>query len=79
METKLSKLKAAFDAGDLQGAIRIAARFPQLGEHRDDIMRAHGAYTNPNFYKQLGYDTEALKEKGRQALIAKYYKREKGA
>lgn len=72
METKLSKLKTKFLAGDLQGALAIAAKFPQLGEHKKTILRAHESYTNGRFYEQLGHDLCALREAGRQALIARY-------
>ncbi len=59
-------------AGSWELALRIAARFPRLGEHEAAIRRGHEAYTNPRFYGQLGYDPEALKEAGKQALIARY-------
>ncbi len=72
--TKLSQLKAAMRAGDWELALRIAARFPKLGEHAAAIQRAHEVYTNPRFYRQLGKDPETLKEAGRRALIARYRK-----
>ena len=72
--TKLSHLKAAMRAGDWQLALRIAARFPELGEHAAAIVRGHEAYTNPRFYLQLGKDPVALKEAGKRALIARYGK-----
>ncbi len=72
METKLSKVKKAFTAGDLQGALRIAAKFADLGEQRKAITRAHESFTNGRFYEQLGHDLNALREAGRLALIARY-------
>lgn len=72
METKLSKLKAAASAGDWQGALRIAARFPQLGDHKADIKRAHEAYENAGFYRQLGRDPDALIAAGIAALQDRY-------
>jgi hypothetical protein len=58
--------------GDWRLALRIAARFPRLGEHREAIVRGHEACTNPRFYKQLGYDPEKLKADGRRALTDRY-------
>jgi len=72
--TKLAQLKAAMRAGDWALALRIAARFPRLGIHKPAIVRAHEAYTNPRFYKQLGYDVEKLEADGRRALIERYGK-----
>ena len=72
--TKLARLKAAMRAGDWALALRIAARFPKLGEHAATIQRGHEAYTNPRFYRQLSKDPEALKKAGKLALIARYGK-----
>ena len=58
--------------GDWELALAIAARFPELGAHRNKILRGHEAYTNPRFYQQIGYDLDTLKEAGKQALINKY-------
>ena len=72
--TKLSQLEAAMRVGDWALALRIAARFPALGEHAAAIKLGHEAYTNPRFYRQLGKDIEALKQEGKLALIARYGK-----
>lgn len=74
METKLSKLAAAAHAGDWQTALRIAAKFPSLGDQRDAIKRAHEAHSNPAFYQQIGKDPEALIAAGIEALKARYPK-----
>lgn len=55
-----------------QEAIRIAARFPRLDQHRDAILGAHGAYTNPRFFAQLGRDLDAMKAAGRSALLERF-------
>lgn len=70
--TKISILREHVAAERWQKAISIAAKFPRLGEHKETILRAHGAYTNPHFYAQIGKDIEALKEAGRTALLEKY-------
>jgi hypothetical protein len=70
--TKLSKLKAAFAKGDHLAAIRIAANFPRLGDHQAAITRAWAAARNPNFYREIGQDPEALVLAGVDALREKY-------
>lgn len=72
METKLSKLKAAACSGDWAGALRIAAKFPQLGEHKAAIVRAHECIVNPAFYRQLGRDPDACVSAGIAALRSRY-------
>lgn len=72
METKLDKLKAAAARNDWPGALRIAARFPQLGEHKRAIVTAHECIVNPRFYVQLGVDPAAAVEAGKAALRARY-------
>lgn len=54
MATKLAQLTAHAEAGDWRGALRIAARFADLGAHRVEIARAHEAFVHPAFYRQLG-------------------------
>ena len=70
--TKLSKVKAAFESGNLQEALRIASKFPDLGEQANDIKRGHEAFAHPRFWQELGYDMDYLKEKGRAALCARW-------
>lgn len=72
MQTKLDMLINHARAGRWRYALRIAARFPQLGEHRADILRGHEAHSNPGFYRQLGHDPEALIAAGIAALQARY-------
>lgn len=72
METKLSKLKACLAAGDGVGALRIAARFPQLGLHKEAITRAWAAYQNPQFYQDIGQDPAHLYQAGIAAIKARY-------
>ncbi|AOJ86715.1 hypothetical protein WS87_08540 [Burkholderia sp. MSMB0856] len=72
MKTKISIVREHMAADRWQEAIRIAARFPQLGEERAAILDAHGAYTNPRFCSQLGKDVESMKLAGQRALVMKY-------
>ena len=72
MQTKLSKLKAAAAQGDWAGALRIAAKFPELGEHAATIKRAHEASHSAAFYRQIGRDPDACVQAGIQALRERY-------
>ena len=72
--SKIRRLKAAMQGGHWRLALRIAARFPRLGTYKTAIVRAHEAYSNARFYRQLGYDSEQLKAAGRRALIKRYGK-----
>ena len=69
---KLDTLKTAAAAGDWQTAFSIAARFPRMGAHRNAILDAHSAYTNPRFLVQIGRDVNACIDAGKLALIAAY-------
>lgn len=69
---KIAQLRGAWEAGDKIGALRIAARFPNLGTERDAILTAWGAHINPCFYKQMGRDPKSLVDKGLAAMGAKY-------
>jgi hypothetical protein len=71
-QTKLSKLVAAANAGDWAGALRIAAKFPELGEYKAVIHLAHQCAWNPAFYRQLGRDPETCIADGIAALKARY-------
>lgn len=72
METKLSQLRAALDAGDTRLAVSIAARFPRLGAVRGPVLDAQMAFTNPAFCRGIRKDPEALIAAGRAALLAHF-------
>jgi hypothetical protein len=65
--SKLSRVRAALAAGDSRLALRICAKFPQLGEHKARITRGWAAVQNPDFYTQLGMDPSELE---RDAILA---------
>ena len=71
-ESKLSRLRTAYAAGDIYTALQIAARFPALGAQRGAILSAWGALQNPGLYRQLGKDCAALVAAGKAALAEKY-------
>jgi hypothetical protein len=70
--TKLAKLKAAAEAGEWAKAISIANKFPRLGKIKVDVERAHMAFTNPGFARQIGRDPDALIASGIAALTSAY-------
>lgn len=72
METKLSKLLALLRAGDEEGAMRIAARFPDLGAEKRAITLAWDSRQSPSLYRQMGKDPEALWSAGLAALRSRY-------
>lgn len=72
MRTKISEVRAAVAANDWRKALSIAAKFPQLGEHKKAIVTAHECLVHPGFYRQLGKDEAALIEAGKAAMCERY-------
>lgn len=72
MRTKISEVRAAVAANDWRKALSIAAKFPQLGEHKKAIVTAHECLAHPGFYRQLGKDEAALIEAGKAAMCERY-------
>lgn len=72
--SKLARIRHAMAAADWQRAIRLAARFPVLGEHGVDIRRANDAINNPRIYRQLGHDLQEIQQRGIAALKARFSK-----
>ncbi len=58
--------------GDWHKALRLAAKFPQLGEHKKAIQQGWEALTHPGNYRQMGQDPLALFQKGVAALRERY-------
>jgi hypothetical protein len=72
MVTKSAKIRAAIAANDWPLALRLAARLPRLDQHGPAIKRAHECSHNPDFYRQLGRDPEALVAAGKAALVERF-------
>lgn len=70
--SKISIVKAHYDARQYAKALAIAARFPQLGKEEQAIRMGHEAYAHPDFYRQLRKDVEQLQRDGVAALASKY-------
>jgi len=72
MQTKLSQVKSAFDAGDFAKAIRIASKFQDLGKQRNAILDANLAITNPRWMRGIGKNIEQSIVDGVDALRTRY-------
>ena len=72
MKTKLATLLEHMQAGDWTAAIRLANKFPRLGDHKEPITRAWGAIQNPDFYRQIGQNPDDLIDLGISALKERY-------
>jgi len=72
MQTKLSQVKQAYQARDFNKAIRIAAKFHDLGTQRNAILDAHLAITNPRWIIGLGKNVEQTILTGIEALRIRY-------
>src|SRR5262245_16195644 len=53
MNCKSDQIRAAWQAGDRIGALRIAARFFDRSADTKAFKRGMDAYNNPDFYRQL--------------------------
>ncbi len=67
-----SEVRSLLDAGRFRDAIKRAAKFADLGEHRDRILSAREAYERPDFQRQLGKSPDTLIADGISALRERY-------
>ncbi len=72
MQTKISILREHMAAGRWHDALKMAAKFPQLGDQKVAITRGADALKHPDFYRQLGKDVAVLVDAGVAALRARY-------
>lgn len=77
MDTKLNKIRQLAAAEEWGAALRIAARFADLGQDRAAIIRAHEVSHSPSFYRQIGVDPDEAMAAGIAALKARYSLRSK--
>lgn len=70
--SKLSQVRAAYERGDFKTALRIAAKFPQLGEQKVAIERGWMALTRPDFVREIGRKPDDDIAAGVAALAARY-------
>lgn len=71
-QTKLDKLKEMWAAGDYRKALKLAASWPQLGLHKAQITQGWAAAANPNLYRQMQKDPDALYATGLAAVAERY-------
>jgi hypothetical protein len=69
---KVDQIRAAWEAGDQIGALRIAARFFDRSIDTKIFKRGMDAYNNPDFYQQLGKDPEQLMATALELLAKKF-------
>ena len=74
-QKKIDILLAYIRSADWPSALRLAASFPRLGEHKAAIVRAHEVLAHPGFYSQLGLDEAHILHSGIDALRARYASR----
>ena len=72
MQTKLSQIKQEFATGNFNKAIRIAAKFNDLGDQRNAILDANLAMTNPRWMAAIGKDIDQAIASGIEALRIRY-------
>ena len=70
--TALQKLKDLWVAGEFRRALKLAASWPRLGNHKTPIERGWAAISNPSFYRQLGKNPYALYHTGLRAVADRY-------
>ncbi len=70
--TKLSRLLELMADGDNRAALKLAASFPRLGNHKEPITRGWAAIQSPDFYRQIGKDPDALVVAGVEAIRERY-------
>ena len=68
MKTAKEKVLDMLRAGDNVGAMRVASRWHDLGEHKEPITRGWASRTNAEFYRQIGEDPDVLWDIGVSAL-----------
>ncbi len=71
-QTKLSILLGHMASQRWDEALKLAAKFQHLGEHRREITRGADALKHPEFYRQLRKDPAALIAEGIAALKERY-------
>jgi len=69
---KIDILRNLMIAGEWEKAIKMAAKFPRLGNGKEAIQRAAGCINNPGFFEQLGHDITECIAAGRKAIEDDY-------
>ena len=72
--TQLSILLEYMAAGRWSEALKLAACWQELGDHKAAITRGADALRHPKFYVELGKNPQELIDEGIAALKARYQK-----
>lgn len=72
METKLDVLNRHVANGRYADALKLAAKWQNLGGHKKAITQAWQAIKSPQFYRDTDQDPELLDELGKQAIHERY-------
>lgn len=72
MRSKLDQVREAWAAGDKIAALRIASRFFDRSEDTKTFQRGWDAHKNPDFFRQIGKDPDALVSAALDALERKF-------
>ena len=72
METKLNLLKRLMRKQQQRDALKLAASWPQLGEHKERITRGWAAEVKPQLYTQMAQVPKELVEDGIRAVCERY-------
>ncbi len=70
--TAINKLREHWAASNYRKALRLAASWPRLGDHKKAIQQGWAAASNPAFYTELGYNPEDLFSEGLRAVAERY-------
>lgn len=74
MQRKSDIVRTLVASGQYKQALRIAKDF-RLGISEDDsdaMKRGYECLVHPNFYQQIGYNTDNIAQKGIETLIKLY-------
>lgn len=74
MERKSDTVRRLVAEQNYKGALRIAKEF-RLGiskEDSEDMKRGYECIVHPDFYKQIGYDTDKIAQKGVETIKRLY-------
>ncbi len=71
-DTKLAAARDAMRRGDWDAVILMVSRFQRLGPQGKAIRRGREAINNPEFYRQLGRDLQAIRAEAIAALKERY-------
>lgn len=74
MEKKIDQLTKLMKNNEWEKAVKMAAKFPRLGEHKQIITRASSALLSPNMYLSMGKNPNELFNAGIAALQERYAK-----